>query len=738
MIIRNALLYVVRSSVIGWSIVMNDYGAIVSTALALATFASLFFFAYVLKRTLTKQRRNNDTLTSSSATTTTTTTTTTSSTKKKKRRAHHHNNHNKNNARGVGISRNNLPTGDSREGQAVGKTTPSAVNNEVGSGCRREQFVEQPSTLPQQQEQTQECTGSANAEQSTFTMNVEEQRQMSMERGSERSCSNDIVQQEPKQLPALLEDEPLSPPRLRSGKIANRAMEITGCSIGITTKPNKGRDRTVSTSTVDTETTLMSVDDQSHDSVSVSGRSTPTASPVEKPLIIKTNKNPTQGVATAQHHPCSNTRKLHQHPQQQYQSHSQPQPQPHSQSHGHRSNKKKNARPLAGSSREQKTRIVPAGSALSPHIASSPSHRWTGSNSDTGRTKNRGRKTNARGGKTSAQASASFQHPRQSEAASPSHPSLSQDDRILVNQQYAYQPDKAGDLLFQQQSGMFGSHFGHDSLATGSHSISRNSFGGDLALNEQQLYQPFSVGQQPISMSPQLPGCVVGLNVPLEGQQEHSCHVKMPSLRSGSEYCFDTGSGLGELRTSVQHQPPSLSTTPLTSPCSGSITDQSNFFASFDATVSPTWMTRGDTGGGRRMLQPPPGLSPDPLTLPQAQMNYYQSPQQSMTLQETTQGSVFPCAPSSSFDIVDGNGTSLLSHGYHQPPGLSLPAGGASPLLRPIEQPSDTVSSYAGVEPDNLLECASSYEDMMIEAELQELGGRMVGSVLDSWVERES
>jgi len=729
--LRNALLYVVRSSVTGWAIVMNDYGAVVSTALALATFASLFFFAYVLKRTLTKQRRNNDILASSSSTTTTTTT---SSTKKKKRRAHHHNNHSKNNTRGVGISRTNHSTGDSRGGQAVGKTIPSAVNNEAGSGCRPEQFAEQQSTSLQQQEQIQEGTGRSNVEQSTFTMNVEEQRLSSTERGSEQTCSDDIVQQEPKQLPALLEDEPLSPPRLRPERIATRAMEISSYSVGTTSKIIKGRDRTVSTSTVDTETTLMSVDDQSHDSVSVSGRSTPTASPLEKPIIIKTNKNQAHSVASTQQN--HSTRKPHQHPhpQQQYQSHAQPQP--HSQSHGHRHNKKKNARPLTGSGREHKARI---GSA-SPHIASSPSHRWSSSSSDTGKTKNRGRKSNARGEKTLAQPTASFHHPRQSEAASPSHPSLSQEDRILVTQQYAYQPDKAGDQLFQQQSGMFGCHFGHDSLATASHSISPNSFGDDLARNQQQLYQPFLVGQQQTSMSPQLSGCVVGLNVNLEGQQEYSSHVKMPSLRSGSEYCFESGSGLNGLQTPLQRHTPSLATTPLTSPCSGSLTDQSNLFASFDANISPTWMTREDAGGRRRMLQPPPGLSPDPLTLPQAQMNYYQSQQQSITLQETPQGPAFPYAPSPSFDIVDGNanGTSLLSHGYHQPPGLSLPAGGASPLLRPIEQPSDTVSSYAGVEPDNLLECATSYEDLMIEAELQELGGRMVGSVLDSWVERES
>ena len=49
---RDGILTVLQSSSTCWAIAVNDYGAIVSTLLALATFASLFFLAYVLHKTL--------------------------------------------------------------------------------------------------------------------------------------------------------------------------------------------------------------------------------------------------------------------------------------------------------------------------------------------------------------------------------------------------------------------------------------------------------------------------------------------------------------------------------------------------------------------------------------------------------------------------------------------------------------------------------------------------------------
>jgi hypothetical protein len=49
---RDATYFVMQSSTTCWAIAINDYGAIVSTLLAMSTFAALFFFVYVLHRTL--------------------------------------------------------------------------------------------------------------------------------------------------------------------------------------------------------------------------------------------------------------------------------------------------------------------------------------------------------------------------------------------------------------------------------------------------------------------------------------------------------------------------------------------------------------------------------------------------------------------------------------------------------------------------------------------------------------
>jgi len=48
-----------QSSSTCWAIAVNDYGAIISTLLALATFASLFFLAYILHRTLASRTPKN-------------------------------------------------------------------------------------------------------------------------------------------------------------------------------------------------------------------------------------------------------------------------------------------------------------------------------------------------------------------------------------------------------------------------------------------------------------------------------------------------------------------------------------------------------------------------------------------------------------------------------------------------------------------------------------------------------
>ena len=48
-----------HSSSTCWAVAVNDYGAIISTLLALSTFASLFFLAYVLHKTLSSRTPQN-------------------------------------------------------------------------------------------------------------------------------------------------------------------------------------------------------------------------------------------------------------------------------------------------------------------------------------------------------------------------------------------------------------------------------------------------------------------------------------------------------------------------------------------------------------------------------------------------------------------------------------------------------------------------------------------------------
>lgn len=56
--LRDSLLSLVQSSSTCWAVVINDYGAVLSTALALCTFAALFFFAYVLRKTLSPRPKD--------------------------------------------------------------------------------------------------------------------------------------------------------------------------------------------------------------------------------------------------------------------------------------------------------------------------------------------------------------------------------------------------------------------------------------------------------------------------------------------------------------------------------------------------------------------------------------------------------------------------------------------------------------------------------------------------------
>jgi len=84
-------MYLFESSTTCWAWVLNDFGAVVSTVLALTTFASLFFFCYLLHRTL--RPRSNQRM--ETAANSNTSSTHSSEKSRKKRRKGHKNRANK-------------------------------------------------------------------------------------------------------------------------------------------------------------------------------------------------------------------------------------------------------------------------------------------------------------------------------------------------------------------------------------------------------------------------------------------------------------------------------------------------------------------------------------------------------------------------------------------------------------------------------------------------------------------
>jgi hypothetical protein len=74
---RSGMLSLLQSSTSWWALIVNDYGTIISSLLALATFASLFFLVYVLHKTLSPRGDTNRPTSADKQ-------------KKKKRRGNHH------------------------------------------------------------------------------------------------------------------------------------------------------------------------------------------------------------------------------------------------------------------------------------------------------------------------------------------------------------------------------------------------------------------------------------------------------------------------------------------------------------------------------------------------------------------------------------------------------------------------------------------------------------------------
>jgi hypothetical protein len=85
---RSGMVSLVQSSTSWWALIVNDYGTIISTLLALATFASLFFLVYVLHKTLSPRGDANRPVSVDKQ-------------KKKKRRGNHHHKGNRSRIKGA-------------------------------------------------------------------------------------------------------------------------------------------------------------------------------------------------------------------------------------------------------------------------------------------------------------------------------------------------------------------------------------------------------------------------------------------------------------------------------------------------------------------------------------------------------------------------------------------------------------------------------------------------------------
>jgi hypothetical protein len=83
---RSGMVSSLQSTSLWWALVVNDYGTLISSLLALATFASLFFLAYVLHKTLSPKQDTTRPITPEKQ-------------KKKKRRGNHHNKGNRSGGR---------------------------------------------------------------------------------------------------------------------------------------------------------------------------------------------------------------------------------------------------------------------------------------------------------------------------------------------------------------------------------------------------------------------------------------------------------------------------------------------------------------------------------------------------------------------------------------------------------------------------------------------------------------
>jgi hypothetical protein len=209
-----------QSSVTCWAIAVNEFGAIVSTMLALSTFATLFFFVYILHRTL-KSRTI-------------------------KGRQQQQQNH-KNNDKHRRKKRKHQNTRGQKNNSGRLKSTP---------------------TVPQRRESIHVKIEHENIDPNISDLILNDEAMDHILLPNPNDCYTKINDETVQRiLPPLAEDEPLESPPTTGNLLGTTLLSLKKYESQLQTSP---RSRTASSST--TDSVSFSMDDQS----SCSGRSTPT------------------------------------------------------------------------------------------------------------------------------------------------------------------------------------------------------------------------------------------------------------------------------------------------------------------------------------------------------------------------------------------------------------------------------------------------------------------------------
>lgn len=651
---RSGVYFAFESAYTCWDIIINDYGMILSTFLAAATFAALFFFAFVLKKTLSP--RPNPAAGGKKASC--------------KREHHHHHYHSdgskhKKSRRRKGSHHPRGGHGGSRSGRLRG--------------------------MNQQQQQPLQDANSGAATDA---------------------------------LPALLEDRPVSPPLVIAagpkeavGTAGDDLHSSPGTSSNKTVQlpalPQPSGDRARTMSTESREDSTIASDDLSY-AESVTGRSTPTmAPPSDKPSVVQAS--PASGTVS----PNSGLSRAN--------------------SCGSKGIKQQNRKQAAASSRRGK-RGGPGGSAESsfgggrssnhrgaagggrnvsyPGNLSPPPtpSRWAAlkpsNNSNTGSNRN-------------------YRHQRGNKAPSTSG-NQPQHSRSAGNHQFSSRKSasRAGgsssDATPTRMTASFSATRTKDSESQGHRSVVRQQHRNTVDTSQQ------SIGMGPVAgasmrdakRAPRMPATSTS---PRHDASTHLGTVPCPpgfGLQTGSQPNKTLEGDNVAFRAPARSFPgenqfgtPMLGGSPVGA-------DQGSFFTSSwnDQPQSPSWADLSSSSaagygaasgvtGGTGITLPPLNSIGDP-------------PGSTRSTCTTTTGGGFTLPLQHQASIESSATVSSIGESAFLQ-GLSLPPG-ASPSLRASKMPLNHVKDNPFVEDLNNRE-----DDDQIEAELQELGGQMVGSILD-------